>query len=190
MATKVSIANLALSLLGANRITTLEEDSENARRISAVYDDSLADLLRLHPWNFAIRRATLGQLSTTPEFEYTYEFQLPSDCIRVIHVTDGTNTVSDYKIEGRKLLTDDDAIKIKYISHITDPSQYDSQFIMVFAARLAMEVAYPITNQSGVTQTISNLYTERLEVAKQTDGQESSSIQEEDKDNWTIDVRS
>ena len=189
MASKVSIANLALTILGADRITALEDNNENARRLTAIYDACLEDVLRAHPWNFAIKRQALARLTTTPAFGYDYEFQLPGDCLRPIEANDGTNIITSYAIEGRKLLTDEDAINIKFISNITDPNQYTAQFIMVLSARLASELAYAITNNKANAELIMSIYMERLQVAKETDAQESDSVAVIDDDLWTIEKR-
>ena len=189
MASKVGIANLALTILGADRITSLEDNNENARRLTAIYDDCLEDVLRSHPWNFAITRQQLAQLVTVPAFGYSHEYQIPGDCLRVIEVSDGTNLITDFKIEGRKLVTDDEEIYIKYIGNITDPNQYTSQFVMVLSSRLASELAYAITNNKANAELVMNLYQQRLQNAKQTDAQESDSVNIIDDDLWTIQNR-
>jgi hypothetical protein len=180
---------MAMTILGADRITSLEDGSENARRLTAIYDECLEDVLRAHPWNFAIQRQSLARLSTTPAFGYDYEFQVPSDSLRVIEVNDGTNVITDFKIEGRKILTDHDSIKIKYIGNITDPNQYSSQFNFVLATRLAMELAYAITNNKSTMELIAELYQLRLQNAKETDAQESSSVNTLDEDYWDTQKR-
>lgn len=189
MSTRVSISNLALTTLGADRITALEDNSENARRLTAIYDFCLEDILRAHPWNFAIQRQELAQLSTTPIYEYDYEYQLPSNCLRVIQCSDGTSEITDYKIEGRKLLTDGDVVYIKFIAKVEDPNQYTSQFAQLLASRLAAELAYAITNNKSTAEQITALYQQRLQTAKETDAQESNSVTTQDENLWTIDQR-
>ena len=189
MASRVSICNLGLTILGADRITSLEDNAENARRLTAIYDSTLEDVLRAHPWNFAIARVQLAQLATTPLYEYDYEFQLPGNCLRVLSVSDGTNIISDFKVEGRKLLADDTTVQIKYIANITDPNQYTSQFIYVLASRLAAEIAYAVTNNKATAEQMFDLYLSRLQIAKETDAQESSSVEVLDEDLWTIEKR-
>jgi hypothetical protein len=190
MASPVSISNLALTYLAADRITALSDNSENARRITAIYDACLEDVLRAHPWNFAIQRQQLALLATTPAFGYQYEFQIPGDSLRVIEVSDGTNLITDFKVEGRKILSDQDSISIKYIGNITDPNQYTSQFIFVFASRLAAELAYAITNNKATAELAAAIYKEKLQTAKETDAQESDSTNIIDEDLWVIDKRS
>jgi len=188
MASSVDISNLALTILGADRITALTDNNENARRLTAIYDMCLEDVLRAHPWNFAIARASLALLASTPTYEYDYEFQLPTGCLRVIEANDGSLTIptSEYKIEGRKLLINYDSVYIKYIANITDPNEYTSQFIMVLAYRMAAELSYAITNNKATAELVNSVYQTRLQAAKETDAQESNSVNTEDQDLWTI----
>jgi hypothetical protein len=189
LASQVQICNLALTILGADRITAISDNAENAKRLTAIYFSCLEDVLRAHPWNFAIARQQLAQLATTPVFGYDYEFQLPTDCLRVVEVNDGTNVVTDFKIEGRKLLCNYTGIYIKYVSNVTDPNQYTSQFITVFSSRLAAELAYAITNNKSTQEELYKLYLLRLQNAKETDAQESDSVNIIDEDLWSIEKR-
>ena len=86
MATEVSICSNALRRLGDSPIASLTEDSERARLCNAFYEPSRDAILRSHTWNFAINRANLAKLSTSPAFEYANQFALPTDpfCLRVL----------------------------------------------------------------------------------------------------------
>ena len=189
MASNVSICNLALTILGADRITALTDNSENARRLTTIYDPCLEDVLRAHPWNFAIKRSQLARLSSTPIFGYEYEFQLPADCLRPLEINDGASLIMGFKIEGRKVLTEYDTIYLKYITKITDPNQYTSQFIFVLSSRLAAEIAYAVTNNKATAEQMFQLYITRLQTAKETDAQESDSTNVIGADEWTIEKR-
>jgi hypothetical protein len=190
MASRISIANLALTGLGADRIVSLNEDSENARRINAIFDLCLEDVLRSHPWNFAIQRQQLAKLLSVPAFGYSLEYLLPGDCLRVLEVNDGSCIRTDFKIENRKLLTDYDGVYIKFIGNVTDPTQYTSQFVYVLSSRIAAELAYAITNNKSTAEMAYQLYAQRLQTAKEADAQESDSTYVIDEDSWTIDKRS
>ena len=88
MTSDVEIANRTLDKLGAENIVTLDEDSENARTINRMYTSVLYSMLRSHTWNCAKKRVQLAPLSTTPAFDYDYQFQLPADCLRPIFPLD------------------------------------------------------------------------------------------------------
>jgi len=189
MASQVGICNLALTGLGAERIASISDNNENARRLTAIYESCLEDVLRSHPWNFALVRLQLALLVSTPVFGYDYEYQLPADCLRVLEVSDGSSLITNYKIEGRKLLLNYDSVYIKYIAKVTDPNQYTSQFIFVLASRLAAELAYPITNNKATAELAMKVYLDKLQTCKATDAQESSDVFTEDADLWTIEKR-
>lgn len=188
MASKVGIINLALTQIGSARIASITEDTEQARKANAVYDIVRDEVMAAHPWNFAIERTSLALLDDTPEFDYDYQFQLPSDCLRVL----GTDTEEDeFEIAGDKILYDDDSINIKYIKKITDTTKYSPGFNIALAARLAAELAYPIADSRTLSEEMFKLYLDKLKIAKSQDAQESGSQYmsvHSDSDDW-LDVR-
>lgn len=182
--TKTDICNLALTILGVDRIMSIDEDSEGARKLKAVYIPMRDEVLRSHPWNFAITRASLALLSATPAFGYDNYHQLPGDCLRPILIHDGSNPITDYKIEGRRLLSNNDTVYIKYVKRETNEALYDPNFATVLAARLAAEVAYPLTGKETLQKTLFTVYEEKLNLAKGVDAQESPDTQVEGQDVW------
>jgi len=182
---ETSIVNLALTKLDAARITSIDDESETARKASDIYAKLRDAVLRAHPWNFACDRVKLALLADTPAFEYSYQFQLPTNCLRVIgaYNSDG-GVIEDYKIEGKKLLCNYDDVFIKYIKRITDANQYDANFIDAFATRLAADLAYPITHLTTLGKTMLDAYSGLLAIAKSIDGQESSSTELQGEDEF------
>jgi len=89
MATDVSICSNALRRLGDAPITSLTDDTERARLCNAFFPDARDTVLRAHPWNFAITRASLPQLSDTPAYGFNYMYALPTDpyCLRVLEMS-------------------------------------------------------------------------------------------------------
>jgi len=168
---EVEICNSALIKVGADRIISLTDDTERARVVAEQYPKARDEMLRAHPWNFAIARVELGSTGT-PEFEFDNEFLLPSDCLRVLKTDLGDD--DEYKIEGRKLLTNNSSIKIKYIKRITDVSMFDASFTEVLAIRLAYDIAYRITNSSTQATALYQLYSLALRDARSFDAQEGS----------------
>jgi len=170
--TKTSICNQALRLLGATRITDITDAVEQARILNDVYDAILDEVLVGHPWNFAIKRIDLGaELDETPEFGYTHAFQLPGDCLRIVKMEDDD---AIFVRESDQLLTDEEVAKIQYIARITDATLYTPFFVSVLAARLASEIAYPITNSATASESMYKLYLSKLRTAKSVDAQEGS----------------
>jgi hypothetical protein len=173
----VEICNLALVSLGADRIMDMKEDNESAKSLNAIYTLILKDLLRAHPWNFSSARTTLARLSETPAFGFSYYYQLPPKCLRATIVNEDPSI--DFVIEGRRLLCNKTTVNLKYIAYVEDPTQYDSNFVALFAARLAAEIAYAITNSRTVTKDKWDIYFAMLKTARSSDAQEGKSQRHE-----------
>ena len=176
MATEVSICSNALRRLGDNPITSLTDDTERARLCNSFYADARDAVLRLHPWNFAITRTSLAQLSDTPSYGFAYQYSLPTNpyCLRVLGMEyeDYIFKVENYSTQGRVLLTDESTAKILYVARITDTIQFDALFVDVLTAKLALDLCYPITNSVSLQDKMQKLYQLKLSDARSIDGQE------------------
>ena len=167
---EVSICNLALTQLGANTIISLSDDSEVARKCAAVYTRVRDEMLSSHPWNFAVKRDTLAVLDETPKYGYTYAYQLPTDCLRVLETEDDW----EYQVEDGKLLTDASGCTIRYIFRNEDPSDYSPGFVTAFAAAIAKALAFAITESRTISADAAQMAQTALANAKSKDGQEGT----------------
>jgi hypothetical protein len=79
-----------------------------------------------------------------------------------------------FVIEGRKLLSDEGTVKIKYVSRVTDPQEYDANLIDVLSSALAFEISYAITGSNGVKQLLAAEYADKLKQARFVDGTEGA----------------
>ena len=187
MTSEVSIVNGALNHLGATNISTLDENSKAGRIMNQIFTRVRDDVFRAHPWNSLIRRSELGQETDTPAYGYSFQYALPADpyCLRVLEFSNGSltypydNMVDNsggpaFVIEGRKLLTDESAVKIKYIARVTDPNEYDANLISTLAARLAQDACYAITGSTSLIQVMAAMYQDRLKEARFIDATEGA----------------
>jgi hypothetical protein len=169
MANQIDIANFALQKLGAQRISSLTQNTEAARIVSSVWNICLHDVLRARPWNFALGRALLPKLVEKPLFDYEGLFLLPSDHLRLHrigdHFTDqnwakfNPTPMPDYAIEGNRLLTDIPApLKIVYIRRIEDSNLFDPSFVQCLATRIAAEICFGITQKANLRDTLMQEY--------------------------------
>jgi hypothetical protein len=167
--TFVMIANRAITFLGGIPITSLEDDTKEARACNRLYEQTRDSLLRDHPWNFAVRRASLPANTTAPEFEYTNAFDFPDNAMRILDV----DTDEEWAIEGRQIVTDASApLDVVYIDRVTDANLFDAKFIECYAMRLAAEIAYDITASQSVAKVAEDRYLRMLQSARLTDAQE------------------
>ena len=176
MATEVSICSNALRRLGDDPITSLTDDTERARLCNSFYADARDSVLRMHPWSFAITRASLAQLTDKPAYGFTYQYALPTNpyCLRVLGMEyeDYIFKVENYSTQGRVLLTNESTAKILYVARITDTTQFDALFVDVLTAKLAVDLVYPITNSANLQTQMQKLYQLKLSEARSIDGQE------------------
>jgi len=162
--TQVQICNLALARVADEgaQITSLIGSSREVRLCNLFYEPALRETIRLHPWNCAIKRAKLGQLSSEPVFEFSYSYQLPTNFIRVLEVSNTASTWNrnhkqiEYQIEGRKLITNESDIYIKYVSYISDPNEMESLFMKCFYTVLASKLVMPLTEDEALRNSIEN----------------------------------
>ena len=178
MASTVDICNSALNLLGASTISALTEDTKNARLCNQRYAPIRDRVFRSHNWNCLIKRVQLAQDSTGPVIEYTYAYTLPSDCLRVLKVHNGTTdsiaSALDYKVEGRKIVTDEGTVYLVYVALDTDPTNYDSYLYEAVSHQLAADLAYAITNNSTLANNYMSRADERLREARFIDATENA----------------
>ena len=169
MASVVDICNGALNQLGASTILSLTEDSKNARLCNARYTQVRDSVFRSHPWNCLQKRIQLAADTETPAWGFTKQYTLPSDCLRVLTIIDYD---ADYKIEGRKILTDNSTMKILYIARITDPNEYDELLRETLSAALAADIAYAVTSSNPTASNMYNLFKDKLKEARFVDATE------------------
>ena len=178
MASVVDMCNSALNLLGASTISALTDDSKNARLCNQRYDSVRNRVFRSHAWNCLHKRLQLAQNSTAPVIEYTYAYALPSDCLRVLKVHNGTTdsikSAIDYKLEGRNIVTDEGTIYLIYIALDTDPNNYDTYLQESISHQLAADLCYAITNNATLANNYMSRADERLREARFIDASENS----------------
>lgn len=175
----VSICNAALDALGSDPITALSDDTKAGRWCNRNYERVRDAVLRAYPWNCAIARAVLAA-TDAPAFGYDNKFPLPEGpdpafCLRVLSIDGEVDFGLTYKIEGRNILTDEDApLEILYIARVEDPAQFDALLVDAIAARLALDAAYPLGGSVSLAEAMSKVYQEKLAEARGVDAQEGS----------------
>ena len=171
MASVVDVCNRALDKLGHGSITSLEDGTTAANLCNRGWPLTRDQVLRDHPWNFAIKRVVTSPLVTNPVFGFAYQHQVPSDIIRLLDI-EGLST-GEYQREGEVILANDQSLRIRYIAKITDPNKYDSLFLDAVATRLAFELCESLTQSNSKKELLWNEYQEALVTARRVDAQEN-----------------
>ena len=174
MADVVGICNSALAKIGAARTVSLTEGSKNANVCAEQYDKLRDDLLRGHAWNFAVRRVKLARLAEDPAFGFARAYQLPADWLRTVSVHDdpAARRGVRYRIEGRRLLSDGEAIYLRYVARVADPNAMPPDFREALAALLGRELAVPLAQSVNLQQVLDEQFRRRLRRARSVDAVE------------------
>ncbi len=174
MATKLEIVNAAAILIGALTVSAVPGTTKTGITANALYNITRDACLRLHPWNFAIKRDELADSGSEPNYEWDYAFDLPQDCIRVLGTEYDEYQDIKWKVEGKQLLINEDSINIKYISNTVLEDAWDTLFVNFFVAALAEAMSYSLSQNKGITDAMTQLKILRLKEAKGPDAQEGT----------------
>lgn len=170
MATSVSICSNALLMVGAGPISSLSENTDQARICSNLYQPVVDAVMRRHTWNCCIKRVILAPLADAPAFDYSAQFPLPSDWVRTIQVGEHGNELG-YITEGRKILANTAALSLRYVARVSE-DQWDASMIDVVTLAMAARIAYPITKSSALAQTLEGKLQYEFKFARAVDGQD------------------
>jgi hypothetical protein len=162
MASVAAICNLAFAHFGhdANVITIDPPGSSIEEQLCQnFYPIARDELLELHAWDFASKRATLTQLVSTRE-DFAYAYALPGDCLKPRkllpegYASDSESEV--FELEDNVLYTDVPTVAtLVYTYKLTSTARFTPLFTSVLALRLASYLAGPILKDAtGRVQTL------------------------------------
>lgn len=169
---EVQICSNALLLLGAQTINSFDDESDRATLVSNLWPNALEAILRSHPWNCAIKRLALAPNAAAPAFDYSYQFTLPGDCLRILSVGEA-GAPAHYELEGRKVLADEATLYLRYVYRNDDVPSWDALLVQAAEAYMAMTCAYPITKSASMLEAMTSLWDLKLRQARTIDGQET-----------------
>jgi len=161
------ICNLALTLVKQTTfLESLTAETSTAKLCNLYYDEARRTLLKSFRWSFSIGRATLVLASGTPDWGYGKHFTLPSDNLQILRTDDLDNA---YRVEGNLLLTDETAVKVKYIKDITSVASFTQHFVEMLAASIALKLVPNLITSTWkskhLIETITSKYAMHLDFA-------------------------
>ena len=155
---KTELVNRSLTLVGANPITSIDDDTRPANIVNRVYEIALRSILSECKWNFATKRNLLAEVDTDLDWYYTnetYIYQRPIDCIRIFDTNDQYAT---WRLEGNYIISDTQGLGIAYVYYLDDPSKYTSTFIDALCDKLCSDIAYMIVNSTTKAESFLEKY--------------------------------
>lgn len=169
---EVQICNNALLRIGASTITSITDGTTISNACNQAYSVARDSLIRSHFWNFTLTRVALAADTATPAFEYSYQYTLPSDFIRVKSIF---NQTSPYKIEQTKLLTNQSApLNMIYIKQVTDVAKFDALFVEALILLIVIKVGNRVAGDGFNVGPFQQELQQVLLRAQMVDAQDSS----------------
>lgn len=165
MASRLSLYNGALRIIGQRSLLSLSENVEARRRLDTAWDGgALKYCLEAGLWNFAMRTVELTYSpSVTPAFGLRYAFDKPDDFVRTGGIWSDESMKSpllEYRDESSYWFAELDTIYLSYVSNDaqygSDMSLWPETFVKFFESHLASEIAMPITqNRAKMEDALS-----------------------------------
>lgn len=182
MATRLSLYNGALRLLGQRALADLNEEVEARRLLDAEWTSGLIEAcLSAAQWRFATRTSKLApSTNIEPDFGYRFAYPKPEDHVRTTGVYSDEhqhNPHLAYRYEAGYWFSDLEPIYVSYVSNAPayggDPAQWPKNFEKFVEAKLAEGIALALTGDDRKEQTAFQRARMRFLEAAATDAMES-----------------
>ncbi len=182
MTSITEVCNIALLEIGEEPITSIDSPQKNATRCKLIFDKVVDEVSASRYWSKLKSRVELALLPDPPVYEYTFQFQLPSDTLHVVSINDiAVGFIPDehidrlkYQIEGDKLLIDTNSVFIKYIKRQSNPQLWGIYLERAIVLRLAAGLSYIITGDATITEKKFLQYERYSRASTATDSNQGS----------------
>jgi len=172
----VQLCARALLKVGAQPITSLEENTAEAEIASLLYGTCRDSLLSGHPWSFATAQVQLAKLDESPRADFENAFSLPGDFLRVLsagHGQSGRGRGVAYRIQERRLHANAETLMLTYVFR-PDESAFPAFFDQALICRLAAEFCLPLTENTARTEMLAKAAELEFARARTIDGQQQT----------------
>lgn len=155
-------------MVGANEINSFSDNTFEAKLANSVYTETKETLLQYYPWRFSLKQTDLGgALVAPPEFKWNYQYQLPSDCLRIIQL----EREQDYELYSRQIYTNATPCKIIYQRNVSE-TEMPSYFIRSLQFHLARIFAMSLQEDPNKWTIFDRAADKETARARQLDAQQ------------------
>lgn len=168
----LEICNSAAIKLGVEKVSSLAENSRTAILLSEQYDKKRKQLLQSHYWNFAVTRGELTSTGNEPEYEFSYEYELPSGYLRMVSTEYADQF---YQREGEVIVSNYSPFKCKWVQDISDTTKFTPTFDEALALLIALDLCHVLTQDKGLWDRLAGQLREVLKDTRSFDAQENPS---------------
>jgi hypothetical protein len=178
--TFVDICNAALIRIGLPIIAGFTDGTNRANVCASRYESCRDIVLRMHPWSCATQRVQLASSTTSPAFDYQYQYPMPSDFLRELQVssspymTDCTLASRPrYRIESGNILFDFPILYLLYVQRVTNANQLDSLCQQAMALYLAYDIAQLLLQNENLVGQLNKEFEGAMATARNVNAQEN-----------------
>tara|TARA_R100001443_G_scaffold1750_7_gene6149 strand:+ start:5041 stop:5628 length:588 start_codon:yes stop_codon:yes gene_type:complete len=171
----VDIAARALTLIGANPITSFSDTSTEATVANNMYEDVAQAALCASRWRFATNQAVLNLLTDAPTGRFDRAYQLPSDML-MLHALTVNDLVVEYTVYGDKAYADlsaTDQVVADY-SFRANEQDWPSYFTLTVEYQLAAIFASSIARDEALTKMMDDKAILLMAKARNLDSQQQT----------------
>src|ERR1044072_687676 len=177
MTSVVGICNLALSHIGKNTISDIDEQSEEARQCKMHYYVTRDTMLQGYPWGFARWVSVLAEVTNTWEERWQYTYARPSDCLKVRRLVPELDLADDitdipYSVGEGLIFTDYSPAKLEYTRRFEDPTKFPPIFLDALSWALATKICLPLTKDQSFRKDAFQIANQTVSAAQVADANE------------------
>tara|TARA_R100000278_G_scaffold55515_1_gene46127 strand:- start:275 stop:859 length:585 start_codon:yes stop_codon:yes gene_type:complete len=171
----VDISARALTLIGANPISSFSETSTEAQIANNMYEDVAQASLCQTRWRFSTNQAVLNQLSDVPTGRFDVAHQLPVDTL-MVHAITVSDLLIQYSIYGDKVFSNSstsDELVADFTFRANETS-WPSYFTLAVEYQLAAIFATSIARDDGLANAMEQKAERLMAKARTLDSQQQT----------------
>lgn len=169
---KIEMVNGALVELGAEILSSLSEDKLEVDVANQIYDQVYGDLLAKAPWRFAVKKADLSHLVAAPLNEWTDQFDLPAQCVRIVGVYPRRTA---YEVFNNLVYANTATLAVDYVERVSE-SALPPPFVRLMSLELAVRMCMSITNDEQLKRSLQQDARMQFAAALAADAQQRPNI--------------
>ena len=160
--TNVTVANKAIVMIGANRISSFSDGSTESTVANDLYYDILDGDLTACRWRFATKQAQLSANATAPTGIWGQSHYLPNDNLYIQRITVSGNTITEYDIFNNELYSDLQSTDTVIADYTYRPAEEEmpKYFLLALEYHLASVFAHAIARNVEM----ANLYEQKYQI--------------------------
>lgn len=170
----IDICSRALILVGAEPITSFNDDTSEALIAGNMYEDIARTNLTSTRWRFATNQAVLNRLSDAPTGRFDAAYQLPEYIF--LHAVTVRDLQIEYNVYGNKVFCDADVSDelIADFTYRANEVDWPSYFSVCVEYAMATVFATALIRDQSLSVLMDQQYTRLLAKARSIDSQQQT----------------